>query len=179
MSPSPAVEARIHKKIEELERVHDRLIGCHVVVDMPEHRSHKGNLYEVNIELSVPGGPPIVVGNRHHDKQQYEDVYVAMRDAFNAAKRQLQSRLRKQRGKVKHHEPPPHGRVWHLVPDERYGFIMSADETEIYFHEHALVGVEYDDLEIGAPVRYVVHEKEGAKGPQASTVERISSPSAI
>jgi ribosomal subunit interface protein len=175
MSSSPAVEARVREKIAELEQFFDRIIGCHVVVALPEQHSRKGNLFEVQIELSVPGGPPIVVGHRHHDKQQYEDVYVALRDAFKAAKRQLQDHSRKLRGQVKAHEVPTHGRIWHLVPQERYGFIMSSDKVEIFFHENALVEVDYDDLEVGAEVRYVVHENEGEKGPQASSVSLVGS----
>lgn len=170
VSPSPAVEARVREKIAELEHFFDRLIGCHVVIELPEHRSRQGNLFEVRIELSVPGGPPIVVGRRHHDKQQHEDVYVAIRDAFKAARRQLQDHARKLRGEVKAHVVPAHGRIWHLVTEERYGFIINTDKVEIYFHENALVDVDYDDLEVGTEVRYVIHEKEGVKGPQASTV---------
>lgn len=170
MSSSPAVEARVLEKIAELERFYDRLIGCYVVIDIPERRSNKGNLFEVHIELSVPGAEPIIVSHRHHDKQQHQDVYVAIRDAFAAAKRQLQDHASKQRGEVKSHELPTHGVIWHLVPEHRYGFIMSSDNIEIYFHENALVGIEFDELELGTEVRYVSHENEGAEGPQASTV---------
>lgn len=171
MDPSPAIEAQIESKVKMLERFFDRTIGCEVVIEAPPHHSRKGHPFGVRLEISVPGGPPVVVSHPHHDRIEHDDAYVAIRDAFNAAKRQLQDRARKRRGEVKVHEGPAGGRIWHLVPTERYGFILAADGNEIYFHENALVGADYDNLEIGAEVNYVVHEKEGAKGPQASTVK--------
>ena len=58
-----------------------------------------------------------------------------------------------------------------VVLAERYGFILSADGAEIYFHENALVGTDYDELAVGDEVSYAMHDKEGIKGPQASTVK--------
>jgi ribosomal subunit interface protein len=175
LDPSPAVEAQIKSKVEMLERFFDRIIGCQVVLERLSHHSRKGDPFGVRLELSVPGGPPVVVSHSHHDRGDHDDPYIAIRDAFNAAKRQLQDRARKLRGEVKIHAEPDTGRIWHLVPTERYGFILSAvDGVEIYFHENALVGVEYDDLAVGDEVSYVSHEKEGAKGPQASTVKLVN-----
>jgi cold shock CspA family protein/ribosome-associated translation inhibitor RaiA len=171
MPPSPAVEAEVMARIDTLSRFFGRLIGAQVVIEAPPHHSRKGNPFAVRLEFSVPGGPPVVVSHPHHDRPDHDDVYIAVRDAFNAAKRQLQDRARKMRGKVKHHEAPTLARVWHLVPSERYGFIITEDGVEIYFHENALVGADYDDLEVGDEVSYVVAEKEGVKGPQASTVK--------
>ncbi|MFO7568123.1 MAG: HPF/RaiA family ribosome-associated protein [Enhygromyxa sp.] len=171
MDPSPAVEAEVESKIKMLERFFGRAIGYDVVIEAPPHHSRKGHPFGVRLDISVPGGPPVVVSRTHHDRVDHDDAYLAIRDAFNAAKRQLQDRARKQRGEVKLHEGPPIGRVWHLVPTERYGFILAPDGSEIYFHENALVGVDYDEIEVGDEVSYVVHEKEGDKGPQASTVK--------
>jgi cold shock CspA family protein/ribosome-associated translation inhibitor RaiA len=171
MDPSPAVEAEIKSKLGTLERFFDRVIGCDVVIEAPPHHSRKGHPFGVRLEISVPGGPPVVVSHPHHDRADHDDAHVAIRDAFNAAKRQLQDRARKQRGEVKLHEGPPLGRIWHLVPTQRYGFILAADGSEIYFHENALVGADYDQLEVGDEVSFVVHDKEGDKGPQASTVK--------
>ncbi len=170
MDPSPAVEAQIESKVKMLERFFDRTIGCDVVIEAPAHHSRKGTPFNVRLEIAVPGGPPVVVSHPHHDRVDHDDAYVAIRDAFNAAKRQLQDRARKKRGEIKLHEGPDLGRVWHLVPGERYGFLLAGDGTEVYFHENALVGADYDALEVGAEVTYVIHENEGAKGPQASTV---------
>jgi cold shock CspA family protein/ribosome-associated translation inhibitor RaiA len=160
MPPSDALTARIHQKAAWLEKVHDHVVGCDIVVDAPHTHSRKGGLFEVTIELRVPGGPPIVVGHNQHDRQAHEDVYVAIRDAFNAARRRL-------------HEIPPHGRVAWTDDDERYGFIAASDGTEIYFSESALVDASFDELEEGTEVRFAMHEGEGIDGPQASTVHRV------
>lgn len=171
MEPSPAVEAEIKSKVETLERYFGRTIGYDVTIEAPPHGSRRGHPFTVRLEIGVPGGPPVVVNRTHHDRESHDDAHVAIRDAFNAAKRQLQDRARRQRGRVKLHEGPPSGRIWHLVPTERYGFILAQDGAEVYFHENALVGVDYDQLEVGDEVSYVMHDKEGIKGPQASTVK--------
>lgn len=170
---SPAVEDRIRREAARLERMFDRLVGCSVVVEAPHQHQRKGVLYEVGVELRVPGGPPLVVGRAHHDAQAHQDVMVAVRDAFAAARRRLQQHAEKLRADVKTHEEPDHGRVRYLEPVERYGFIETPTGTEVYFHEHALVDAAFDELRLGDEVRFFVHPGEGAKGPQASTVRRV------
>jgi cold shock CspA family protein len=71
-------------------------------------------------------------------------------------------------GQVKTHEEAPRGRVTRLFPEEGYGFLEAADGREIYFHRNALVNGDFDRLSVGRDVRYF--EREGEKGPQASTV---------
>lgn len=107
MSPSAAVETEIHERVAALQQYFHRIIGFQVVIDQPAQHSRQGNAFEVRIEISVPGGPPIVVSRPHHDRPEHTDVYVAIRDAFNAARRQLQDRARKLRGDVKVHDRAP------------------------------------------------------------------------
>jgi ribosome-associated translation inhibitor RaiA len=95
MTPSESVEARIRDKVAHLEHVCDRIVGCHVVVDAPHHHQRKGNLNTVAIEVSLPGAPPILVTHPHHDVQSHEDLYVAIRDAFDAARRRVQHYMEK------------------------------------------------------------------------------------
>lgn len=96
MPASDPIEERIRERASKLERFHDRITGCKVVVSAPHRHQHKGNLYSVTIDLTVPGGE-VVVNNDSSDKQSHEDVYVAIRDAFDAAERQLESFARKRR----------------------------------------------------------------------------------
>src|SRR4030042_410086 len=103
MDPSPAVEERIRKKAEKLERFNDRVVGCTVVVEAPHRHHHKGKLYNVRVDISVPG-KDVVVDRAKPTDHAHEDVYVAVRDAFAAAVRQLEDQTRKRRGKIK---PPP------------------------------------------------------------------------
>lgn len=172
MEPSDAVEAKIREKVEWLERFYAHLMRCHVVVEAPHQHSRQGNLYHVSIELTIPGAAPITIGRAHHDEHEHEDVYVAIRDAFAAARRHLQDRVRRLRGQVKLHEVPLHGRVVRKVGDD-HGFIETPDGLDVYFHANALTEGDFETLPIGSEVRFAMHEGEGIHGPQASTVHLI------
>ena len=87
--------------------------------------------------------------------------------------RQLEDYARKLAGRVKTHEPPLHGKVVRLFPYEGYGFVAASDGREVYFHENSVLRQAFSKLEIGSEVRLVVAEREGAEGPQASTVDPI------
>lgn len=107
MDPSPAVEARIREKAAKLERFHDRIIGCVVVVEAPHRHHNKGKLYSVRIDISVPGKDHLIVDRAKPLDHSHEDVYVAVRDAFNAAARQIEDYNRRIRGDVKSHTAAP------------------------------------------------------------------------
>ena len=106
MDPSPAVEERIRKKAAKLERFHDRIVGCKVVVEAPHRHHHKGKLYSVRVDVSVPG-KDVVVDRVKPSDHAHEDVYGAVRDAFAAAVRRLEDQTRKRRGRIKTHAGPP------------------------------------------------------------------------
>jgi ribosomal subunit interface protein len=167
MEPSAALEAKIRERTEELERFHERITGCHVVVEAVQSRHQQGNLYRVGIDLTVPGGE-LAVNRAPDEHQSYQDAYVAVRDSFDALRRKLEDFARRHRGDVKYHEPPPHGRVHKLVPLEDYGIITSSDGREIYFHRNSLLNSTLEELRIGDEVRFA--EESGDQGPQASSV---------
>lgn len=106
LDPSPAVEADIRKRVEKLERLADNLVSCRVNVEAPHKHHHKGKLYAVHVDLRLPGSE-IVVSREPGQHHAHEDVYVAVRDAFDAVSRQLQELIRIRQGKVKRHEPAP------------------------------------------------------------------------
>jgi ribosomal subunit interface protein len=100
LGPSPAIEAEIRKRAKKLDRFHDRIMSCRVVVEAPHKHQHSGNLYRVLVDVTVPGGE--LIANRSPDRNHsHEDVYVAIRDAFDAIRRQLEDHARRQRGSVK------------------------------------------------------------------------------
>ena len=174
MSPSEAVEARLREETAKLEQFYDRITSTRVVVAKPHKQHRKGNTYRVRIHITVPGGGDIVVNRDPGDRDAHEDVYVTIRDAYRAARRQLQDEVRKQQGKVKTHEAPPHGVVARLVPDEDHGFIAASDGRDIYFHRHAVANDGYDALVGGQQVRFA--ESEGDEGPRASHVRPVGKP---
>jgi ribosomal subunit interface protein len=167
MEASPALEARIRNRVEELERMFDRIVSCRVVVECRHPRQQQGNLFRVRVDLKVPGRE-IVVGRDPAAHHAHEDAHVAVRDAFDAARRLLEDHVRKARAEVKLHAVPDHGRVERLLPD--YGFILGADGSEIYFHRNSVTNGAFDKLAVGEEVRYVAQHSESAKGAQASSV---------
>lgn len=171
MEPSAAIEARIREKAEKLEQYYDQIMSCRVVVEAPHGHHHQGRLYQVRIHLGVPGGELIVNHEHHHKDHAHEDVYVAIRDSFDAMKRQLEDHARKRRGKVKHHESPAGGQVISLDAEEGYGRIGTPDGRVIYFHRNSVLQNAFDTLEIGTEVRFA--EEAGEKGPQASSVTPV------
>ncbi|MDH5516838.1 MAG: HPF/RaiA family ribosome-associated protein [Gammaproteobacteria bacterium] len=167
---SEFVEARIQEKTKKLDQYYDQIMTVKVVVEAPHSHQHKGNLFHVSIDLTVPDGE-LVVNRSPKDHHAHEDVYVAIRDAFEAIKRQLIEYAKKRRGKVKNHQPPLHGMVSEIISGEDYGRIETPDGREIYFHRNSLIDNNYDELEIGDEVRF--SEEVGNDGPQASTVHMI------
>lgn len=79
---SDAIEAAIHKKVEKLERQHDRITSCRVVLDAPHNHHHKGKLFQVSVNTATPEGDVSVSDDR-------EDIYVAIKNAFTTTARQL------------------------------------------------------------------------------------------
>jgi ribosomal subunit interface protein len=165
MSLSDAAKNTIREKAEKLDSFHGNIMSCRVLVEVPHRHQHKGVLYNVRIDMTVPGGELVV------KREPHEDLYVSIRDAFDAAKRQLQDFAQRQRGEIKAHEGPPTARVVKLFPDEGYGFLETSDGREIYFHRNSVLNQDFLNLEIGTEVRYM--EVPGDQGPQASTVSMV------
>jgi cold shock CspA family protein/ribosome-associated translation inhibitor RaiA len=172
MDRARRVEERVEHEVEKLGRYHDRVMSVHVVVEAPHAKQHSGNVYHVAIHVTVPPGETISVTHAGRLTHAHEDVLVAVRDAFRAARRQLQDHGRRHDGRVKRHEPPLHGKVVRLG-EGGYGFIATSDGREVYFHRNSVVGNGFEQLQEGSEVRLVVAEKESAEGPQASSVVPI------
>jgi ribosomal subunit interface protein len=169
MDSSDAIEARIRERAAELERFFDRIISCRVVVECQHPRHQQGNLLRVRVDLKVPGDE-IVVGRDPAAHHAHEDVYVAIRDAFDATRRLLEDHVRRGRGDVKLHAVPDHGRIARLLPEQDCGCILSAEGEEIYFHRNSVVNGGFAALAVGDEVRFVAQASESAEGSQASTV---------
>ena len=100
MPPSPALRARIRELAARLERFSPNILRCRVRVERPAQHKQQGGLHDIRIDVSVPD-EQIIVRHSHPVDRAHEDVYIALRDAFNAARRQLESYERKRRGEVK------------------------------------------------------------------------------
>ena len=98
-----AVQAKVQARVHNLEQLFSKITSCRVVIEAPHHHQHKGNTYRVSIDVTVPSGE-VVVGRGGGDNHAHEDVYVAIRDAFEAMRRRLQGVAQRRRGEVKHHQ---------------------------------------------------------------------------
>lgn len=157
-----AIRSEIVEKAEKLNKYYDRITRCRVVVETPHRHQQEGKLYNVQIYITVPGGELVV------KRELNEDLYVAIRDSFNAARRKLEDFVRRHRGDIKSHEGQPLARISAIFPEMGYGFITTSDNREIYFHENSVVNRDFRSLKEGMEVRF--KEEKGDKGPQASSV---------
>lgn len=125
MDASESIENHVRIRAAKLESFCERITNCRVIIEEPHRRHHKGKAFQVRIELSVPGREIVInhaptrlsaaqsaearesgmVENHRPSKHAaHANVYVAIRDAFNAAGRKLQDYVRRQSGAVKVHE---------------------------------------------------------------------------
>lgn len=157
-----AIEAEVRSKVATLEHFYERIGGCHVTLEGTVDHHHRGGPFKVRIDMTLPGAELSV---NHQDE---DDLAIAIRSAFDAARRKLQDYVHKQRGDVKSAEVPPHARVSRLFASEGYGFLTSNDGREIYFHRNSVLNNAFERLKVGTEVRFA--EEMGDKGPQASSV---------
>jgi ribosomal subunit interface protein len=170
MAASAAMETKIREKAAKLDQVYDRIMSCRVMVECSHRHHQQGNVYHVTVDVTVPDGE-LVASREPGQDHSYEDAYVAIRDAFNAARRQLQNYAARRQRNVKTHAVPPHGHIASLYPEMDYGKIVTDDGKEVYFHRNSVVDADFDKLSEGEEVRFV--EEAGDSGPQASTVRVI------
>ncbi len=169
MDSSAAVEADIQGRVDKLEEINSEIISCKVVVEAPPKSQQQGGLFKVSIDLSCPEGKVVVNKEPSGKNKAHEDCYVALRDAFSAAGRQLEKYSERRRGEVKTHAEPPFGQISYLAPMEDYGMINTPDSREIYFHRNSVHNADFDSLAVGTQVTF--NEEEGDKGPQANVVK--------
>lgn len=162
MDHSEAVEAAVREKAQHLERFSADITSCRVVVDSPQKHRHQGRPFSVRIDLTLPGHELMV--DRVHD----EDVYVALRDAFDELKRQLEDAVRLRRGQEKQHPREFHGEVVRLNDEGGFGFIRTPDGQEYYFGRDNLTDMRFEQVRIGSAVQFIA--EVAAQGMQAKRV---------
>lgn len=95
---SDALEAVVRKEAQRLERFYDRITSMRVVIGRSQHRRHKGDTYCVRIHVALPGGRHVDITRDRAVTGRHEDAHVTIRDAFDAAGRQIQDAVRELEG---------------------------------------------------------------------------------
>lgn len=159
---SDVLHNAIQQKAKKLERYYAHIMSCRVVLELTARHHRKGKQYSARIDLKVPGGEIAVT--HEHD----EDLQIALRDAFDAARRRLEDYARGQRGDVKRHAAEYTGRVARLDTEQGIGFIATEDGREYYFSRDNVVTPPFEHLAVGTPVHFI--EEIAAEGLQAKRV---------
>jgi len=162
MERSDALEEAARRKCEQLERFAADIMSCRVAVELKQQHRRQGRPFGVSITLTVPGGTLVA------DRSENEDVYIALRDAFDDMRRRLEDAVRQRRGDTKTHPRELHGEVARLDPTEGFGFIRTPDGEEFYFSRDNLASGRFEQLQAGMPVQFIA--EWGAEGPQARRV---------
>lgn len=173
LQPSAAIEAELRKHVERVEHRFGRLTGCRVSVERLHNQHRTGNIFEVHITMSVPGhGRDLAVSRppqRARDRFANPDIHVSIREAFDAAERQLEAF----KGRVRTDITPPSasgltGQVALIEPGADHGFILNNVGSQLYFHRGSVTNASFENLKQGDAVHYV--EEEGDAGPVAVKV---------
>ena len=164
------IDSLIREKIAKLEQFCDYITSCRVVVEKANENPSSGSPYRVSIDITIPHERELAVTHSPDKGKQYPPLEAVIRDAFEAARRQLVSITTEQKGDRKIHPEQEIGAViTKLFADQDYGFIKTIDTgREVYFHRNSVVNRDFDKLAVGNGVRF--KETEGEMGPQATTV---------
>jgi ribosomal subunit interface protein len=98
---SEAVEEVVQRRAEKLARYTDQIQSLRVTLESPHNNHHKGKVYHVGVEAFIPNHD-IVVNHDQHDKHSHEDIYIAIRDTFDAVERRIKELAEKQRRQSRH-----------------------------------------------------------------------------
>lgn len=169
---SDAIEARILERVSRLEAMSADIIRCQVRVRAP-HRRHKGTEYVIDLSVQMPGAT-LHIDRRPGDDHAHTDVYVAIRDAFEAMERQLRKWKDQHKGRPEVLVAPLQGRIASLDTDAGFGQISTTDERLIYFHRNSVAGNGFESLSVGDTVELTVDVKDADAGPHASFVRPVS-----
>ena len=102
---SEAVEAKIRVRFDKLVEHCNRILHGHVMVRSPRRHPHKGKVYNIHIDLKLRGGE-VAVNRDSSEAKVHKNIYVAIRDAFDAADRRLHDKVSRRRDEAKA-EPQP------------------------------------------------------------------------
>ena len=166
------LRACVLKNISTLEQRFGRITACRVVIKAPSERHRSGGACEVAIRLALPQGRQVAIARSEKTEKadvRLADPMVAVKAAFQRARRRLQDQARRMRGQVKCHDGAPVATVKRFDAASGFGFLETPDGREIYFHKNSVRDGSAGPFAPGTRVTFF--EEMGNKGPQASTVK--------
>jgi cold shock CspA family protein/ribosome-associated translation inhibitor RaiA len=167
---SDVIDNLIREKAQKLEQVCDYITSCRVAVERPHSFVKNRNPYRVRIDITVPPQQEVVVSKEPGNNEKDDALPTVIREAFEAARKQLKKLVELQRQEVKvHPEQEVRAIITTVNKDAGFGYITTVGGREIYFHKNSVVNEKFDDLEPGRGVRF--SEEMGDKGPQASSIQ--------
>lgn len=155
-----AANAREHA--HKLESFAKDIMSCRISIELEQKHKHQGRPYNARIDLTLPGHELVV------NRVQNEDPYVALRDAFDSMKRQLEDLVRKRRRQEKQHPVPLHGEVVRMDDEGGFGFIRTPTGDEYYFGRDNVASMPFEHVKTGSAVQFL--PEVGRDGLQAKRV---------
>jgi ribosome-associated translation inhibitor RaiA/cold shock CspA family protein len=176
---SPALDALIRQRVNALERMHPRITGCRVVVEVPHRSTESGKVpVAVTVEVEIPNRRAVIGKDFQERREAKDDQTAALNNAFEAVERQLDkvADLQIQEGKRRGADSSQTGMIVSLFPEQGYGFVEVDNSSELYFTRNAVSGDEYDALQVGTIVHVTIAPTDGPMGPQASAIRLLDKP---
>ena len=103
VEPSDALMGRAQQLLGKLLTLFPAIMRGTMTVEGRHHHHHQGNLYHVTLRFHLPGGDVVVSHDPERD-HAHEDLYVAMRDACEAARKQLAQVIGRKQGRGGRHD---------------------------------------------------------------------------
>lgn len=167
---SEYLDKAIRQGVAKLERHCDHLSSCRVAIERTQHHQRSGQRYRVRIDLTVPPRHELTVSREPSEGSLHTDLVAEIREAFDAAERQVKQLSARQHGDVKvHPQQETQAVVEEIDAGNDHGFARTLDGQRVYFHRHSVLHREFEQLSPGTGVRLRVHQ--GEKGLQASSVQ--------
>ncbi|HZW60729.1 MAG TPA: HPF/RaiA family ribosome-associated protein [Candidatus Babeliales bacterium] len=88
ITDSPTIEYHIRKHFGKLNRIYSKISNCRVVIDVPQNHKHKGKIFSVSLDITIPGKELI-------SRKQSQNLYVAIRDSFAAIEKLLEKHIKR------------------------------------------------------------------------------------
>ncbi len=95
LEPSAAMASAAREKAAKLELFCPEIMACRIVIELAHKHRQQGRRFAVRLNLTLPGRELTV------NRVENEDPYVALRDAFDGMKRQVEDTVERMREPLK------------------------------------------------------------------------------